>query len=508
MGSHGRHGGRRLHGGREERIACCFLFTAACFILGVATAAPGAGKGLYLVHMTSAPPVVAYKGGIAGLTATAVAEDEEPSPGRTHRGSAGVMGENARKGRGPRQLRPRADDPHVRAYAQHLTSLHERTLTSVGVASSSMVYSYNFAANSFCAELTPTEAQQLRTRPDVGRVARGRKVRALTTYSPRFLKLGAPKGAWEANGGKMSAGEGVVVGILDTGIWPEHPSFANQGYGPPPKHWKGACTGLKKCNGKVVGARHFLSAYEREYGKIAPGEYRSARDAGGHGTWCAGAAVGNSGVVLTERDGTPIGTASGMAPRGRLAVYKALWYNASEGYGHDCDIFAAVDQAVADGVDVLSMSIGSGEDTYFGDLPLLRAAEVRPGYTTTPDTTTPDTTTPDTTTPDTTTPDTTTPDTTTPDTTTPDTTSPDTTTPDTTTPDTTSPDTTSPDTTTPDTTSPDTTTPDTTSPDTTTPDTTSPDTTTPDTTSPDTTTPDTTTPLPHLTLPHLTPYHT
>ncbi|CAI5525960.1 unnamed protein product [Closterium sp. Naga37s-1] len=509
---------------------------------GVATAAPGAGKGLYLVHMTSAPPVVAYKGGIAGLTATAVAEDEEPSPGRTPRGSAGVMGENARKGRGPRQLRPRADDPHVRAYAQHLTSLHERTLTSVGVASSSMVYrydvahahddmacvrydvtyahvyvspsllplsalrclsplvlpvfflphysplSYNFAANSFCAELTPTEAQQLRTRPDVGRVARGRKVRALTTYSPRFLKLGAPKGAWEANGGKMSAGEGVVVGILDTGIWPEHPSFANQGYGPPPKHWKGACTGLKKCNGKVVGARHFLSAYEREYGKIAPGEYRSARDAGGHGTWCAGAAVGNSGVVLTERDGTPIGTASGMAPRGRLAVYKALWYNASEGYGHDCDIFAAVDQAVADGVDVLSMSIGSGEDTYFGDLPLLRAAEVRPGYTTTPDTTTPDTTTPDTTTPDTTTPDTTTPDTTTPDTTTPDTTTPDTTTPDTT--------------------SPDTTTPDTTSPDTTTPDTTSPDTTTPDTTSPDTTTPDTTTPLPHLTLPHLTPYHT
>ncbi|CAI5958885.1 unnamed protein product [Closterium sp. NIES-64] len=371
----GGHGGSRQHGGREERIARVFVFAAMFSFIGIAAAAPGAGKGLYLVHMTSAPPVVAYKGGIAGLTATAVAEEDEPSPGRTYRGSAGVMGGDARKGRGPRQLRPRADDPHVRAYAQHLTSLHERTLTSVGVASTSMVYSYNFAANSFCAQLTPTEAQQLRARPDVGRVARGRKVRALTTYSPRFLKLGAPKGAWEANGGKMSAGEGVVVGILDTGIWPEHPSFANQGYGPPPKHWKGACTGLKRCNGKVVGARYFLSAYEREYGKIAPGEYRSARDAGGHGTWCAGAAVGNSGVVLTERDGTPIGTASGMAPRGRLAVYKALWYNASEGYGHDCDIFAAVDQAVADGVDVLSMSIGSGEDTYFGDLPLLRAAE-------------------------------------------------------------------------------------------------------------------------------------
>ncbi|GJP50902.1 hypothetical protein CLOM_g10055 [Closterium sp. NIES-68] len=370
----GRHDAAREYGGRGQRVLAALAVLAVSLLSGVAAAAPGESKGLYLVHMTSAPPVVAYGGGIAGLSATAaVAEDDAPSPGRTPQGSAGGMG--GRKGRSTRLLRPRADDPHVRAYAQHLTSMQEQTLTSVGVAASSMVYSYGFAANSFCAELTRSQAQQLRAQPGVGRVARGRKVRAFTTYSPKFLKLGAAKGAWEANGGKMNAGEGVVVGIIDSGIWPEHPSFANQGYGAPPKHWKGACPGLKKCNGKVVGARYFLSAYEREYGKLERGEYRSARDAGGHGTWCAGAAVGNSGVVLTEQDGTPIGSASGMAPRGRVAVYKALWYNASEGYGHDCDIFAAVDQAVADGVDVLSMSIGSGEDTYFGDLPLLRAAE-------------------------------------------------------------------------------------------------------------------------------------
>ncbi|CAI5458907.1 unnamed protein product [Closterium sp. Yama58-4] len=142
-----------------------------------------------------------------------------------------------------------------------------------------------------------------------------------------------------------------------------------------PKRWKGACTGLSRCNRKLIGARYFLKGYEAEYGKLARGEFRSARDAGGHGTWCAGAAAGNAGVVLTDEFGSTAGPASGMAPRGRLAVYKAIWFNASEGYGHDCDIFAAVDQAVADGVDVLSMSIGSGEDTYFGDLPLLRAVQ-------------------------------------------------------------------------------------------------------------------------------------
>ncbi|CAI5530551.1 unnamed protein product, partial [Closterium sp. Naga37s-1] len=147
------------------------------------------------------------------------------------------------------------------------------------------------------------------------------------------------------------------------------------GYGPVPKKWKGACTGLSKCNRKLIGARYFLKGYEAEYGKLARGEFRSARDAGGHGTWCAGAAAGNAGVVLTDEFGSTAGPASGMAPRGRLAVYKAIWFNASDGYGHDCDIFAAVDQAVADGVDVLSMSIGSGEDTYFGDLPLLRAVQ-------------------------------------------------------------------------------------------------------------------------------------
>ncbi|CAI5958895.1 unnamed protein product [Closterium sp. NIES-64] len=217
------------------------------------------------------------------------------------------------------------------------------------------------------------QAEELRKRQGVGQVVRAKgKVRVFTTYTPKYMKLGK---TWGGVGGQGRAGEDVIIGVLDSGIWPEHPSFSDKGYKPVPKRWRGACTGLSRCNRKLIGARYFLKGYEAEYGKLAQGEFRSARDAGGHGTWCAGAAAGNAGVVLTDEFGSTAGPASGMAPRGRLAIYKAIWFNASEGYGHDCDIFAAVDQAVADGVDVLSMSIGSGEDTYFGDLPLLRAVQ-------------------------------------------------------------------------------------------------------------------------------------
>ncbi|GJP50897.1 hypothetical protein CLOM_g10051 [Closterium sp. NIES-68] len=345
--------------------------------------------------MTSAPPIVAYSGGISGLKSTAVGIVESAAaasrldisrldsavyPGAAGTSSSSSSSSSSQQGGGGagggerKNLRPLADSPRVKAYQEHLHSTHKSVLASVGAAEeSSLVYSYGFLANSACASLTAQQAKNLESQPGVGQVVRAKgRVRAFTTYTPKYMKMGK---AWSGVGGKGRAGEDVIIGVIDSGIWPEHPSFSDKGYGPVPRRWKGACTGLRKCNRKVIGARYFLKGYEAEYGPLAPGEYRSARDAGGHGTWCAGAAAGNSDVTLTEQDGTPIGSASGMAPRGRVAVYKALWYNASEGYGHDCDIFAAVDQAVADGVDVLSMSIGSGEDTYFGDLHLLRAMQ-------------------------------------------------------------------------------------------------------------------------------------
>ncbi|CAI5490097.1 unnamed protein product [Closterium sp. Naga37s-1] len=99
-------------------------------------------------------------------------------------------------------------------------------------------------------------------------------------------------------------------------------------------------------------------------------DWLSPRDGDGHGTWCAGAAAGNP---VSMQGG---GQMSGMAPAARLAVYKIFWTDSEGGhYGTETDIAAAVNQAVADGVDELSLSLGAADpnDNYFNDLTYLRA---------------------------------------------------------------------------------------------------------------------------------------
>ncbi|GJP61012.1 hypothetical protein CLOP_g18221 [Closterium sp. NIES-67] len=100
------------------------------------------------------------------------------------------------------------------------------------------------------------------------------------------------------------------------------------------------------------------------------GDWLSPRDANGHGTWCAGAAAGNRGVPMAG------GKASGMAPAARLAMYKVFWMNKDgDTFADESDIIAAVNQAVADGVDVISLSLGGVNpmDTYFDDIAFLNA---------------------------------------------------------------------------------------------------------------------------------------
>ncbi|CAI5485850.1 unnamed protein product [Closterium sp. Naga37s-1] len=224
------------------------------------------------------------------------------------------------------------------------------------------------------------------TPPAVAAVRGSAEVRALTTATPAFLQL--PQSLWAAAGGEGSAGEGVVVGVVDTGIWPEHRSFANDSsapYGPPPSSFKGACPTSSDfpataCSGKLVGSGSFRAALEAGGTRIDwTREYASPRDAVGHGTWCAGAAAGNGNTAAQVSATQSLGRASGMAPRARIAMYKVLWRVAGGyGSGNYADLFAAVDQAVSDGVDVLSLSLGgyNPSATYFDDLPFLRAFEV------------------------------------------------------------------------------------------------------------------------------------
>ncbi len=117
-----------------------------------------------------------------------------------------------------------------------------------------------------------------------------------TDVSPAWI--GAPT-TWAALGGQESAGEGVIVGVIDSGIWPEHPSVSDpdpsgKPYAAPPAKWTG--TGCDfgtdefnptdapfTCNNKLIGAYDFTGTYAQVIG-LLPTEFASARDSNGHGT--------------------------------------------------------------------------------------------------------------------------------------------------------------------------------------------------------------------------------
>ncbi len=108
------------------------------------------------------------------------------------------------------------------------------------------------------------------------------------------------------------------------------------------------------CNDKLIGARQMLATYRALIG-AEPFEYDSARDENGHGTHTASTAGGNAGVQASIF-GIGRGVVSGVAPRAHIVAYKGL--GALGGFGSD--LAAAIDQAVADGVDVINYSIGGG----------------------------------------------------------------------------------------------------------------------------------------------------
>lgn len=148
-----------------------------------------------------------------------------------------------------------------------------------------------------------------------------------------------------------------VIFFLISGIWPESKSFDDHGFGPVPSRWKGKCQvgqsfDAGNCSKKLIGARWYSRGVDRE---DLEGEYLSPRDSNGHGTHTASTAAG----VLVENvsfHGLAAGAARGGAPRARLAIYKACW--GIEGICADDRVLAAIDDAIHDGVDVLSMSIG------------------------------------------------------------------------------------------------------------------------------------------------------
>ncbi|CAK9277777.1 unnamed protein product [Sphagnum jensenii] len=224
-----------------------------------------------------------------------------------------------------------------------------------------LMHVYDTVFHGFSAKLTPREASYMESMPGVLSLYPDGVKQLHTTRTPEFLGLSTTNGLWP----ESDYGEDVIIGVLDTGVWPESSSFSDHDMGPVPERWRGICESgtafsSSACNKKLIGARFFCQGYEAASGPMNESlEYRSPRDSEGHGTHTSSTAGGRD-VVNASLLGYAEGTARGMAPLARIAVYKICW----EVGCYDSDILAAFDRAVADGVDIISLSVGGGVVPY------------------------------------------------------------------------------------------------------------------------------------------------
>ncbi|KAL3618697.1 hypothetical protein CASFOL_037516 [Castilleja foliolosa] len=246
---------------------------------------------------------------------------------------------------------------------------HEEIIESISLSNQDdhkpqFLYAYETIISGFSAKLSKQHLESLKE-VDGFVYASKDKLRTLhTTHSPKFLGLLTGRGLWSAT----NLASDVIIGLVDTGIWPEHKSFDDSGLSPVPSHWKGECQAgtnftASNCNRKLIGAAAFFKAYESENGRInETSDYRSARDSDGHGTHTASTAGGNL-VGGANMFGLANGTAAGMRYTARIAAYKACYELGCA----NSDILAAMEQAVKDGVDVLSLSLGEKASPYYYD---------------------------------------------------------------------------------------------------------------------------------------------
>lgn len=312
-----------------------------------------AKAGTYIVQLAE-PPVVAYSGGVPGLQATKPAKGAKINP----------------------------NSAAVKAYSDHLAKRQDAALRAAG--GGKKIYSYTYTYNGFAADLSASAAAKVATLPGVLAVTPDEKLQLDTASTPAFLGLTDDGGLWDQLGAPQDAskkvdgaGEDVIIGIVDGGIWPEHPSVSDRdtdgklAYQQIPG-WHGKCVpgeefNASLCNQKLIGARYYNAGWGGNAGIDAqlPHEFNSPRDFGGHGTHTATTAAGNYGVSATGA-ASVFGTVSGIAPRARIAAYKVCWQTATGGSCFATDSVAAIDQAVADGVDVINFSI-SGSRTNVRD---------------------------------------------------------------------------------------------------------------------------------------------
>jgi len=297
--------------------------------------AHAAGRPLHIVTLAD-DPLVAYRGGVLDKRGAALAP-------------------TAPKGAASGRVRLDTDTPAARAYLAHLDHRQASVLAQAGLGPARALeirHRYRHVASGFALPLTLQEAERLSRVPGVAAVEPDRRYRMLTDAGPLFI--GADQ-VWTGSvpGIAATRGEGVVVGIVDSGLNFGHPAFAATGgdgyvHVNPRGRYYGQCLQSPgRCNGKLIGIHDFTSEGTR-----------NGADLDGHGSHVAGIAVGNVTTSSLEGIGVSVPlTLSGVAPHASFIVYKACLGPPEDNCPYS-GLLSALDQAAADGVDVLNYSIG------------------------------------------------------------------------------------------------------------------------------------------------------
>jgi uncharacterized repeat protein (TIGR01451 family) len=253
------------------------------------------------------------------------------------------------------------DAPAAEAYWGRLKAEQAQLAEAISAALSRPVRpvrEYRLAFNGFVVELAAGEAVRVAKLPGVARLYADQLNQPVTDAGPTWIGANS---VWNNTVTSLKTqGEGVLVGILDTGINSDHPSFASPGpvdgyvYVNPfgSGNFLGACdpTNVEQydpsfqCNDKLVGAYSFLTVTE----SVTP------EDANGHGSHTASTVAGNR----VNADGNIL---SGVAPHANIIAFDVC-DNVSGCWSSDA--IQAVDQAIDDGVDVINYSISGGDDPY------------------------------------------------------------------------------------------------------------------------------------------------
>ena len=343
-----------------HRIAIALGFAALSF-----SATAQDSRQTYIVQLADAP-VAAYRGTVNGYTAT------KPAAG----------------------TRLNINAANVQAYIGYLNAQRNNAIATVNP--SAILHRYTVAFNGFSARLTPAEAKKLSATQGVVAVTPDRPLQMDTTRTPAFLGLSTPGGLWSKtdSAGRPAKGEDVIIGVVDGGIWPENASFSDKVnpatgrpvasnlsgtvvYGPKPARYTGICQPgqgftVANCNNKLIGAQFFNSGFLGSGLTPWPTDYVGPRDEDGHGTHTSSTAGGNENVEAAI-SGSAVGLMSGIAPRARLAMYRVCYSYVDPAFPtvvtkkNSCftsDSVAAIDKAVADGVDVINFSISGTLTNY------------------------------------------------------------------------------------------------------------------------------------------------